>query len=187
MLDIALKEWSVVCDLLKEGHLALLIRKGGIHESGGPGVFELEYPRFALFPSWAHQKPEMIKPQFRDRVEIKEEPTQVPITGMGIVEKIWQIPSREAFDTLDDLHCWDKPQIDMRFDYKPQRPLYLMAVRGYTLKTSLTIPNHTQYAGCRSWVPLRSEHVLDETQAVPGMSDQAFEQVVKRVADVFDA
>ncbi len=185
MLDIALKEWSVVSQLLMKGDLGLLIRKGGIHESGGPGVFELEYPRFGLFPSWAHQKPEMMKPQYRNQVEVKEEPTEIPISGMGVVERIWQIPSRQAFDTLNDLHCWDKPQIDMRFDYKPDRPLYLMAVRGYTLKNTLTVPNHSEYSGCRSWVPLRPEHGIDESEAIPGMSDDDFGKIIQRVDQAF--
>jgi hypothetical protein len=55
MIGVGLKEWAIVCDLLLEGKLAIMLRKGGIHESGGPGVFELEYPRCALFRSWAHQ------------------------------------------------------------------------------------------------------------------------------------
>ena len=45
MLDIALKEWAVVCNLLLEGRLAVLLRKGGIAETGGAGVFELEHTR----------------------------------------------------------------------------------------------------------------------------------------------
>src|SRR5688572_15413116 len=129
MLDVALKEWSVVCDLLMEGRLAILPRKGGIHEDAGPGAFRLEHPRFALFPSWAHQRPAMIKPEHRERVEVIEEPAEITFRAVAEAARIWEVPGRAAFDRLDDLHCWTEQQIDMRFDYKPDRPLYLVAVR----------------------------------------------------------
>src|SRR5690606_6397811 len=95
MLDIALKEWAVICELLLTGELAILLRKGGIHERGGPGVFELEHPRFVLYPSWAHQKPGMLKPPFAQRVEVMtQEPAQVTFEGIGEAARIWKVPSR---------------------------------------------------------------------------------------------
>lgn len=181
MLNIALKEWSIVCDLLLEGSLALLLRKGGIHERKGPGVFELEHPRFALWPSWAHQKPEMIKEQFRGRVQVIEEPAQIPIPGIAQVQKIWQIESREKFDRLDDLHCWSKAQIDMRFNYKPDHPLYLMAVRAWRLPAPHIVPNDWTYGGCKSWVPLQPEHALDYPNLTPALSESAFAAIPDRI------
>ena len=181
MLDIALKEWSIVCDLMLGGRLALLLRKGGIHESGGPGVFELEHKRFVLYPSWEHQRPEMIKPEFSDRVELLEEPKEIMFKGTGEVAKIWQIMNRERFDELEDLHCWLPAQIDMRFDYKPERPLYLIAVRVSRLREEKVVANHIDYGGCRSWVPLRSEDVVDDAGATPVLGDTAFGHVIARV------
>lgn len=181
MLDVALKEWAIVCDLLLEGSAAVLLRKGGIHEEGGPGVFELEFPRFAMFPSWAHQRPLMIKAQYRDRVEVLDEPDELEMTGMGHAAAIWQVTSREAFDRLDDLHSWTAEQVDMRFDYKPDRPLYVMAVRAYRLATPKRIVNEPDYAGCRSWVPLRPLDEVDDEGATPALSDEAFAAIVKRV------
>lgn len=181
VLDIALKEWAVVCDLLLEGGLAVLLRKGGIAETGGPGVFDLEHGRFALFPSWAHQKPEMIKPQFRGRVETLAEPAQLTMRAVGVVSKIWQVKSRAAFDTLDDLHCWTAAQIDMRFSYKPERPLYLMAVRCYRLASPKTIDYRAAYAGCKSWVPLARGDEVDDQGAKPVFDDSTFGQIVARI------
>ncbi|MFW6031925.1 MAG: DUF1802 family protein [Phycisphaeraceae bacterium] len=181
MLDVALKEWKIVTDLLLEGELALLLRKGGIHERGGVAVFELEHPRFALFPAWLHQVPNRMKPPYRGRVErFREEPGEVTLRGFGEAARIWQVPSREAFDQLDDLHVWSKPQIDMRFNYKPERPLYLMAVRVYQLAQPKTIPNREKYAGCRSWVPLEPADVVDDAGATPVLEDAAFERIVAR-------
>jgi hypothetical protein len=180
-LPYALKEWSIVCDLLQEAKLALLLRKGGIHESSGPGVFELEHPWFALFPSWAHQKPEMIKPEHRPRVQVIAEPPSIPLNAFAHAARIWQIHSRASFDHLEPLHCWTKAQIDMRFDYKPQNPLYLMAVRVYRLPLPATIPNHAEYAGCKSWVPLRPDEEPQALPAQPVMTDDAFASLIAQV------
>ena len=116
MLNTALKEWAIICDLLLEGRLAILLRKGGIHEASGPGRFELEHPRFLLFPSWAHQKPEMIKPAYRNRVQVLDEPATITMAGWAEAAKIWRVPSRAAFDSLDDLHPWTREQIDIWTD-----------------------------------------------------------------------
>ena len=93
MLNIALKEWAIICDLLLEGRLALLLRKGGIREANGPGEFELEQPRFLLFPSWMHQRPEMIEPGVPwagEGAVGQEPPRRSPSGGLGEVTKIWR-------------------------------------------------------------------------------------------------
>jgi hypothetical protein len=184
-LNVGLKEWAIVCDLLLEGKLALLLRKGGIEERGGPGEFELEYPRFLLYPSWAHQRPEMIKEPHRARVQVLAEPGEIPFTGMGEAAHIWEVPSRAKFDQLDALHCWTRPQIDMRFLYRPDRPLYLVAVRAYRLQASKTVTNLPAYAGCKSWVPLSEADAVDVSGATPALDDAAFAGVVGRVNEVF--
>lgn len=185
MIQVALKEWAIVCDLLLEGRFALLLRKGGIHERSGPGVFELDHPRFALFPSWAHQQPQRIKAPFRAGAEPCGEPDELTIHGIAEAVSIQPVPSRAALDALDDLHGWTAEQIDMRFNYRPENPLFLMAVRCRRLVTPKTIPNRPDYAGCVSWVPLGAEDVVDEAGAEPVMSDDAFAEIVRRVDAAF--
>ena len=182
MLDVALKEWAVICDLLAEGSLAFLLRKGGIFEDHGPGRFRLEYDRFALFPAWEHQRPERIKPAYRARVQVFDhEPEQITIGAIGHAVKLWQVPGRAAFDQLEDLHPWEPEQIDMRFNYKPERPLYLVAVRAYRLPRPVTIANGDTYAGCRSWVDLNAGDEVDDTGAEPVLSDGAFGELLVRM------
>jgi len=181
MIHVALKEWKVVCDLLAAGELALLLRKGGIHEDAGAGCFRLEHERFALFPSWLHQKSAMMKAAYRGRVEARAEPAEVTLETMGEAARVWAVPSRAAFDALEDLHCWSGEQIDMRFDYKPQKPLYLIAVRASRLATPKTVVNHWSYGGCKSWAPLREGDAVDDAGATPALSDGQFEAIVRRV------
>ena len=188
MLDVALKEWAIVGDLLCAGRCCLLLRKGGVHEFDGPGRFCLEHDRFALFPAWEHEKLDWIKPAFLEGMRttpIESEPAELALPGYAEVAGIWEVPSRQAFDTLDDLHPWTHHQIDMRFNYKPDRPLYALAVRAYRLPTPKVIPNRAAFAGCVSWVPLDDPADQVETSgAVPAMDDGAFSAHLERICGV---
>lgn len=181
MLNVALKEWQAVCDLLLAGQLAFVLRKGGIIEDRGPGMFDLQHTRFALFPSWAHQKPDMLKPVYRPEVQVIDEPAEVTLHGIAEAAGIWRVPDRAAVDALDDLHPWSAEQIDMRFSYKPQNPLYLVVLRAARLAQPVTIENLTTYGGCRSWVPLKPAHAIDDSRTIPAMNDWAFENIVNRI------
>lgn len=190
MIDVALKEWTIVGDLLTEGRCCLLLRKGGIHEAQGPGRFALEHERFALFPAWEHERLDWIRPAFltADPSACQAaEPEAIVFKGVGEVGpgQIWVVPSRAAFDQLEDLHPWAPPQVDMRFDYKPDRPLYLMAVRVFRLAEPKIIPNRPNFAGCRSWVPLSGEDRIDPAGATPVLSEAAFEAICQRISDTF--
>jgi hypothetical protein len=182
MLQMALKEWAVICDVLLAGEQALLVRKGGIAETGGPGRVQLEVPRFALFPAWLHQLPERIKPKWRDRVRVFDhEPAEILIQGCGVAEHVWRVPTRESLDALDDLHVWAPEQLDMRWNYKPHQPLFLLAVRVFRLAAPQTIANSPHYAGCKSWVDLEPADAIDDTGATPVLDDAQFKAIVSRV------
>lgn len=178
-LTVALKEWKIVVDLMVEGRCALLLRKGGVHERSGPGVFELDHPRFLLLPSWAHQKPAMIKPAFRDRVEALDEPSTITFTGWADAAGIWRVPSRTAFDALDDLHPFSPDQVDMRFHYKPENPLHAVLLRVHRLAEPVTATSDPSYFGCVSWVELNE--AIDVGRSVPAIDDAAFGRTVERV------
>lgn len=183
MLHVALKEWAVVCDLLLEGRTALLLRKGGIAEPAGAGTFEMTHPRFALFPSWAHQKPRMIVADYRDRVRVLDEPAEITFTGMAEVVKVWQTPNPGAVFDLDDLHPYADAHVRMRFDYKPDRPVWLIAVKAMKLAAPATIRNDVDYCGCLSWVPLKPEHAIEDAGAAPVLTDAALAAVVATVEE----
>ena len=55
----ALKEWAAVCAALREGKQVFLLRKGGIHERCGE--FSVEHDAFFLYPTWEHQKKQMLR------------------------------------------------------------------------------------------------------------------------------
>jgi hypothetical protein len=153
-LKIGLKEWASVCAALERGRQILLLRKGGIHESAGR--FELEHPRFVLFPTYLHQNLAMLKSEAHGGFSpASAEPAKLCLSAAGEVTDIIQIRSRAQMDALDDQHVWTAPLIDMRFNYRPENPLYLLLVRVYRLANPITVDNTPDYAGCKSWVPLR--------------------------------
>jgi len=167
-LQVALKEWAVVCRALEQGRQAVLLRKGGVCETAGE--FEVENREFLFFPTYLHQNLNMLKrtehPGFEPR---SAEPEQVTITGAGVVTDIIRLKSRAQIDAIDDEHVWTPPLIDMRFSYRPQNPLYLLLVRAYRLRQPLSLANTPAYAGCKSWVPL--DHPVELGDALPVLDD----------------
>jgi hypothetical protein len=152
-LHVALKEWASVCAALEDGRQIILLRKGGIYEAAGE--FELEHREFLLFPTYLHQNLKMLKAsEHAGFVPATAEPEKIRISAAAHVTDIIPVTSRAAMDALDDQHVWAPPLIDMRFNYKPQNPLYLLLVRAYRLANPVTINNTPAFAGCKSWVPL---------------------------------
>lgn len=170
-IDIALKDWHAVCLAIERGRQIVMLRKGGIHET--EGRFEIEHREFLLYPTWLHQNLQWVKPSDRSHVQHRDaEPDAVEIRSMARVTDILRVRSRQQIDAIDDAHIYLPPLIDMRFNYKPHNPLYLLLVRGYSLATPVTIPNLPLYAGCKSWVPL--ETPIDASAISPALSDVQF-------------
>ncbi len=170
-LNVALKEWAIVCDALASGRQMLLLRKGGISEAGGE--FEIEHRAFLLFPTYLHQNPQMVKEELRASVEPRaQEPNQIIISSIAVITDIVQLGWRKQMDAIEDQHIWTAPLIDMRFNYRPDRPLYLMLLRAYRLPSPITIENTRAYWGCKSWVPLTESIATGD--AVPVLDDAQF-------------
>lgn len=177
-LGIALKEWASVCRALEEGRQIVLLRKGGISEDAGR--FELENPQFLLFPTYLHQNLQMLKAtEHEGFVAASEEPAWIAISAAAEVAEIERLESRKQMDRLFDEHIWTEPLIDMRFNYKPQNPLYLMMVRVYRLPEALTIRNTRAYAGCKSWVPL--DQAIATSGAAPVLPEEEFDERTARI------
>lgn len=180
-LQVALKEWQVVCDALAAGRQIILLRKGGIYESAGE--FEIEHRRFLLFPTYVHQNAAMLKTPAQV-AKVSAEPDEVTLFLAGEITDIVQVADRSVMDRLDDQHIWAKPLIDMRFNYRPENPLYLLLVRAYRLREAVTIDNTPAYAGCKSWVPLEREIAIQGV--IPALEEKQYaarrETILQRIA-----
>src|SRR6185437_3452434 len=92
-LQIALKEWAVVCRALESGRQVVLLRKGGIYEAAGE--FEVEHREFLLFPTYLHQNLKMLKAKDQPGFEPRSaEPDDVVLSAAGVVSDIIELSSR---------------------------------------------------------------------------------------------
>jgi hypothetical protein len=179
-LQVALKEWASVCSALETGRQIILLRKGGIYEAAGE--FELEHRQFLLFPTYVHQKIDMLKPDAQGSFEARtSEPEHIRLSIVGVVTDILQLASRAQMDAIDAEHIWTAPLIDMRFNYRPENPLYLLLVRAYRLHQPVSIVNTPAYAGCKSWVPL--DQSVTTGDAMPVLDDLRFEMKRKAIIE----
>ena len=79
-MPIAFKEWSVTVRALAEGEQLLTLRKGGIREENKH--FELEHERFFLYPTFDHQRNDLVReshhPELRRALEEGVWPDEEP-------------------------------------------------------------------------------------------------------------
>jgi len=183
-LSVALKEWHLVITDLLAGRQAILLRKGGILEA--ENQFLLEHTHFLLYPTFIHQDPRMLKPDRRPHIQLlPAEPREIQITGHAQVAQIFEVPSRQQLEQLSDLHPWDAPFLDMRFNYRPEKPLYLVLLKAFKLQTPITIKSTIEYAGCKSWVPLLSP--IDISHSTPALPDKELRSLQSRIQKTFNA
>src|SRR5512143_3395974 len=62
-MPISFKEWAVPARALAEGEQLLTLRKGGIREPDKH--FKLEYDRFFLYPTFDHQRSDLVRESHR--------------------------------------------------------------------------------------------------------------------------
>src|ERR1043166_8013706 len=62
-MPIAFKEWAVTVRALAEGEQLVTLRKGGIRES--EKHFQLDHDRFFLYPTFDHQRNDLVRESHR--------------------------------------------------------------------------------------------------------------------------
>jgi hypothetical protein len=165
-MNIALKEWAVVVEALGAGRQLFLLRKGGIAES--KRGFELRHRQFVFFPTWEHQQRDGIQAEFHglfDGIETGSS-DKVDIRYLAQVTDILQAPPRAQMERLRRHFIWADSYLRMRYGYRPDLPLFTVLLRVFRLPQSIEIPNDRRYAGCRSWVELYSDLLVENAQAV---------------------
>jgi hypothetical protein len=174
-MRIAFKEWAIVVDALSRGEQILILRKGGISE--GRNGFQIEHPRFLLFPTLFHQQRESVIPAAQERFdEIARRfppPEIVRIEFYAEVAAWRQIESLSAAESLRGQHCWRDEVIADRFDWGKARNIFAIAVRVHRLPLPIELAMHADYGGCRSWVELEKD--IPTTGALPVLDQQAFD------------
>jgi hypothetical protein len=171
----ALKEWAVAVEALGRGATALVVRKGGIREK----AFAVPKTRFLLLPGYEHQKPELIKPQYRgimDEVPDLTDQGPLRLSSFAEVEGAFEISEAEDLERLNEYHMWTHEYTESRFKWRPKKPLTVLVLRTYVLPETVELPYREGYGGCKSWIEL--EDSVSVEGARPTLSDGEFENLI---------
>ena len=179
--QIALKEWAVTVSALDRGEQILLLRKGGIREEGKD--FRVLYPEFLLYPTFEHQKEDLLKPRHHEDLQqvLSEAMNGETITfsHWAQVGEVVELREQENLDNLSPHHIWTQDYAQKRLHWKPRHPLSVMLLRVYRLEEPMTLPYLERYGGCKSWVELSQDVPLG--QLTPALTQEEFGT---KVADV---
>lgn len=181
----AFKEWAAVCRALGTGRQTVILRKGGIAESGGR--FIPEYPEFLLFPTHLHQSKQQLVP---DASELFDETTRAPnpadhvlIEFLSKVVSVANVTDPERLAALAPEHIWTEAVVRERFDRWRSAGVHALLVRVFRLPQPRAMVSLPAYAGCKSWVRLEEDIPTEGATAV--LSDAEFAQRAGPLATVF--
>jgi hypothetical protein len=176
-----LKEWAVAVKALELGETALVVRKGGIREK----AFAVANRRFLLLPGYEHQRPELLKPAYRELLkEIPDLTDDGPLrfTSLAEVRGAYEISEPESLAAIDPYHIWTPEYAESRFRWRPKKPLTVLVLRVYLLPDPVELPYSAAYGGCKSWIELQEP--VFTAGARPALSDEGFERLVSPALDV---
>lgn len=185
--DLALKEWAVAVKTLGRGDQALIIRKGGIHRDDRD--FRLVHPEFLLYPTYEHQKPELVKPESHDTLEETygedDVPGLVDLSYFCRVTDRFELRDESDLDRISDFHIWTDDYAHKRLHWRPKQPLTVALLRVYSLQQPQALPVLDEYSGCKSWVELGQDVPLGAM--TPVLDDSEYERIAGKVRDALSA
>ena len=179
--SLALKEWSVAVNALRQGKQILILRKGGVHRDDKQ--FRVVHPEFLLFPTFEHQKAELVKPAYH--ADLKQTEFENDVDGLvtlscfGVVTDLFEIADSKALERISDYHIWTDDYAEKRLHWRPNQPLTIPLLRTYTLTQPQALPILEEYVGCRSWVDLGQ--VVPMGQLNPVLSDADYETQAEEI------
>ncbi len=182
-LDRALKEWAVAVEALEAGETIMLLRKGGIRETGKN--FSIQHTQVWLYPTYEHQKPDLLKPEYADKVTVVESgwhPQNVRIGSLANITQILPLQNPDRVNLLQPYHIWNEQMISDRLKWKPHQPLSILLLRVYKLDRPILIPYHSSYGGCKSWIDLQKSIALEGLE--PVLADDVYSEKVKQIIDL---
>lgn len=177
----ALKEWAIAVDALTAGKTIVLLRKGGIREQ----KFQVKHPLVWLYPTYEHQKPQLLKPEYTKSVMTVESgwhPTEVEIKSCAEITDVLPINHEAQIRALSPYHVWNEQMISDRLRWKPQQPVVVLLLKVYRLAQPKIIPYNNAYGGCKSWIDLVKP--LATTKLTSAVSSDRYTQIVREIKDL---
>src|SRR4051794_14398967 len=167
MATTALKEWAVAVKALREGRQVLLVRKGGISEETRD--FRIQSERFLLFPTYEHQRRDLLQPQFQTDLDAvlaaSRDPSRVGLDTFAELTDLFEVTEPAQVEALAPFYCFSEQYAEERLRWRPRKPLLIMAVRAYKLTSPLDLANRPEFGGCKSWLTLDEDSAPDALTA----------------------
>ena len=184
MVTTALKEWAVAVKALREGRQVLLVRKGGISEE--TRHFRISAERFLLFPTYEHQRADLLQPEFQNDLTAvltdARDPSRVRFDTWGELTDLFEIAEPAQVEALAPFYCFSTQYAEERLRWKPRHPLLVMAVRAYRLKAPIEVANGPELGGCKSWLTLDQD--VNRADLTAAIDDATY---AARIAEVREA
>ena len=154
----ALKEWATVVKALEDGQQTIILRKGGLQETASG--FKVVSSKFFLFPTWEHQKPSNIKPEYHHYLD--QVASAKPKEGFNVISSYAEVladadlKNQSQIDSLSSFHIWSDSYIHERMNWLPEKPLKAVFLKVYKISPQ-EISLLPQYQGCKSWIDINAK------------------------------
>jgi hypothetical protein len=179
---VAFKEWAGVCEALVQGRQSIIVRKGGIREGPGPGVFVPEHAEFWLYPTGVHQAQQGLRLAELVRPLQPAGPDEsLPIRALVRVERVGYVRDEATLPALEEFHVFTEETIRKRFHYRAPG-LWVLVARIWRREPAFTIMATPEQAGCKTWVTL--DPALPTSGLVPVLDDAAWAGRLTRLQSV---
>ena len=199
-MPIAFKEWAVTVRALAEGEQLLTLCKGASREPEKD--FHLEHERFFLFPTFDHQRADLVRESHRPELAraleegvwsegepspqamLREgeitQPDRVRIRAWAEVAAHFTITDRRPVDALSPFYVWTTDYAEKRLAWKRRHPLHVILLRTYRIPRPVTVKVRDEYGG-RRWLELTRDLPFEGT---PVLSDEEFERASEEIAAI---
>ena len=153
----ALKEWATIVKALEQGKQTVILRKGGILETGSG--FNIESKKFFLFPTWEHQETKHVKPEFHDF--LNEVLDKKPDEGLNKISSYAEIlfekdvESNEIINDLSSFHVWSDSYIQERRNWMPEKPMKVIFLKVVKIP-EFNLSLEPKFSGCKPWIEINS-------------------------------
>ncbi len=179
MAEHALKEWAVTIEALRRGEQVVVLRKGGIGEKR----FELPHGRFFLFPTYEHQRPELVRDEYHEEFEgplmRREDPKLLPLGAYAELVGSHPIHDAAGLDALGPLHILAPHYAAERLRWRRKQPLWAVVLRVWRADPAPVLHVTEEHGGCVSWVELPDD--IEVPSLTPALDDGRFRAAAEGV------
>ena len=160
----SLKEWATIVKALEYGEQTVILRKGGIVETGSG--FKIEAKKFLLFPTFEHQESNHLKPQYQNYFEeVKKNPPKEGFNKISSYAEVLDerdVNSEDKLSQLSSFHILSDSYIDERKNWKPEKPFKAIFLRIFKIPNR-EVPLKSEYQGCKSWININDDFPVGES------------------------